>query len=293
MVSFVVEVLNQGLTFGILAIAVTLTYKILDFPDLSVDGSFPLGAVIAAVVLLKWGNIPLALGLAFMGGIGAGWVAGFLHVKLKISNLLSGIVVMTGLYSINLMVANNRSNLPIFNVRTMFTVGQWVESLPAAIQPWVTRFYATFILLIVLFILKYVMDWFLDTKLGFLLRITGDNPQLVIALGEDIGKTKMLGLMISNGIAAFSGAITIQMFRFYDISLGIGIVVVGLASVVLGMSVFGFMKTWKITTLAVLGSIIYRLSLSTALAMHLPPSYLKLVTAVIFVLALEIGRAHV
>ena len=136
MVSFVVEVLNQGLTFGILAIAVTLTYKILDFPDLSVDGSFPLGAVIAAVVLLKWGNIPLALGLAFMGGIGAGWVAGFLHVKLKISNLLSGIVVMTGLYSINLMVANNRSNLPIFNVRTMFTVGQWVESLPAAIQPW-------------------------------------------------------------------------------------------------------------------------------------------------------------
>ena len=134
------------------------------------------------------------------------------------------------------------------------------------------------------------MDWFLETKLGFLLRITGDNPQLVIALGEDIGKTKILGLMLSNGIAAFSGAIAMQMFRFYDISLGSGIVVVGLASVVLGTSVLGFMKSWKITTLVVLGSILYRLSISVALALKLPPSNLKLITAIIFILALVLNN---
>ena len=290
MLSFGIEVLNQGLAYGVLAIAVTLTYKILDFPDLSVDGSFPLGSVIAAVVLLKWGSIPLALLLAFIGGLGAGLLTGFLHVKLKISNLLSGILVMTGLYSINLMIADNRSNLPIFNVKTMFTVGAWVEKLPQELQPWVTKFYSTLILLIVIVLLKLVMDWFLETKLGFLLRITGDNPQLVIALGEDIGKTKILGLMLSNGIAAFSGAIAMQMFRFYDISLGSGIVVVGLASVVLGTSVLGFMKSWKITTLVVLGSILYRLSISVALALKLPPSNLKLITAIIFILALVLNN---
>lgn len=290
MLSFGIEVLNQGLAYGVLAIAVTLTYKILDFPDLSVDGSFPLGSVIAAVVLLKWGNIPLALFLSFIGGLGAGLLTGFLHVKLKISNLLSGILVMTGLYSINLMIANNRSNLPIFNVRTMFTVGSWVERLPLDLQVWVIRFYPSLVLLLVIVVLKLVMDWFLETKLGFLLRITGDNPQLVIALGEDIGKTKILGLMLSNGIAAFSGAIAMQMFRFYDISLGSGIVVVGLASVVLGTSVLGFMKSWKITTLVVLGSILYRLSISVALALKLPPSNLKLITAVIFILALVLNN---
>ncbi len=290
MLSFGIEVLNQGLAYGVLAIAVTLTYKILDFPDLSVDGSFPLGSVIAAVVLLKWGNIPLALFLSFIGGLGAGLLTGFLHVKLKISNLLSGILVMTGLYSINLMIANNRSNLPIFNVKTMFTVGSWVENLPQDLQVWVIRFYPSIVLLLVIIVLKLVMDWFLETKLGFLLRITGDNPQLVIALGEDIGKTKILGLMLSNGIAAFSGAIAMQMFRFYDISLGSGIVVVGLASVVLGTSVLGFMKSWKITTLVVLGSILYRLSISVALALKLPPSNLKLITAIIFVLALVLNN---
>lgn len=290
MVTLISDVLVQGLAYGILAIAITLTYNILDFADLSVDGSFPLGAVIAAMAILNKVPVPIAMGMAFVGGSLAGALTGLLHVKLKISGLLSGILVMTALYSINLMVGGSRSNLPVFNEVTLFTLPKWIMTLDPILQPWISRFYPILIVFILVMGLKWGMDWFLSTKLGFLMRITGDNPQLVTALGEDIGKTKIIGLMLSNGIAAVSGSIIMQLFRFYDISMGSGTVVAGLASVVLGITVFSWVKSLKLTTLAILGSILYRLSISVALSLKLPPSYLKLMSVLIFVSAIVINN---
>lgn len=290
MVGFIIDVLVQGLAYGLLAIGVILTYKILDFPDLSVDGSFPLGAVIAAMAITHQVPIPLAMALAFAGGLVAGLLTGWLHVKLKISGLLSGILVMTGLYSINLLVGANRSNVPVFNEKTLFTLGTWSQNFDPIFQVWIQRLYPLMIVLGLVLLMKLSLDWFLSTKLGFLIRITGDNPQLVTSLGEDIGKTKIIGLMLSNGMAAFAGSVVMQLFRFYDISMGSGVVVSGLASVVLGMSVFGWIKSLKLTTLAILGSILYRLSIATALALRLPPSNLKLITALIFIFAIVLNN---
>ncbi len=290
MATLISDVLVQGLAYGILAIAITLTYNILDFADLSVDGSFPLGAVIAAMAILNKVPVPLAMGAAFIGGALAGSLTGLLHVKLKISGLLSGILVMTGLYSINLMVGGNRSNLPVFNEVTLFTIPKWVTTLDPAMVPWVSKAYPIVIVLLLVMGLKWTLDWFLNTKLGFLMRITGDNPQLVTALGEDIGKTKIIGLMLSNGIAAVAGSIIMQLFRFYDISMGSGTVVAGLASVVLGITVFSWAKSLKLTSKVILGSLVYRLSIAVALSLKLPPCYLKLMSVVIFVSAIVINN---
>lgn len=289
MLDFILEVLAQGLAYGVMAIGVTLTYKILDFPDMSVDGSFPMGAVIGAMCLTH--NVPplIAMALAFFGGVLAGYAAGYLHVYLKINNLLSGILVMTGLYSINLMIGQNQSNIPVFNVPTIFTIGPWIDSIPVGMQTWVVKFYPIALLLLLVVIVKLSLDWFLKTKLGFLLRITGDNPQLVIALGENIGKTKILGLTLSNGIAALAGSVVMMLLRYYDITMGSGVVVIGLASVVLGTTVFGKLKSLKITTVVVLGSIFYRLCISFALAMNLPPSNLKLITVLLFIAAIVVN----
>ena len=290
MTNLITDVLVQGLAYGILAIGVTLTYKILDFADLTVDGSFPLGAVIAAVCLINQIPVAAAMALAFMGGACAGVITGIIHVKLKITGLLSGILVMTGLYSINLMVGGNKSNIPVFNQKTIFTMGNWIDLIPPSIQPMFTRFYPILVVLIIVMVLKWIIDWFLTTQLGYLIRITGDNPQLVIALGEDIGKTKIIALSLSNGIAALAGSVIMQLYRFYDISMGSGTVVSGLAAVVLGLTVFSWMKSMKITSIVILGSILYRLSIAIALALKLPPSNLKLMSALIFIGAIMINN---
>lgn len=290
MTNLITDVLVQGLAYGILAIGVTLTYKILDFADLTVDGSFPLGAVIAAVCLINQIPVAAAMALAFMGGACAGAITGIIHVKLKITGLLSGILVMTGLYSINLMVGGNKSNIPVFNQKTIFTMGNWIDLIPPSIQPMFTRFYPILVVLIIVMVLKWIIDWFLTTQLGYLIRITGDNPQLVIALGEDIGKTKIIALSLSNGVAALAGSVIMQLYRFYDISMGSGTVVSGLAAVVLGLTVFSWMKSMKITSIVILGSILYRLSIAIALALKLPPSNLKLMSALIFIGAIMINN---
>ena len=290
MFDFILEVIAQGLAYGILAIGVTLTYKILDFPDMSADGSFPMGAVIAAICLTHNISPVIAMALAFSGGVLAGLVAGYLHVGLKINNLLSGILVMTGLYSINLLIGANRSNIPVFNVPTIFTIGSWSKALSSAQLSLVSSLYPIALLLALVLIVKFSTDWFLNTKLGFLLRITGDNPQMVVTLGEDIGKMKIIGLTLSNGIVAFSGSVIMMLLRYYDITMGSGIVVIGLVSVVLGTTVFGRLKSLKITTLVVLGSIFYRLCISLALAVNLPPSNLKLITVLLFIIAIMVNN---
>lgn len=271
---FFISTLEQGFIFALVALGVFITYKILDFPDLSVDGTFPLGGAVVALSLSKGINPFLALIFAFLSGALAGFITGILHVKLKITNLLSGILVMIGLYSINLRIMG-KPNVQFFNFKTIFSFN---------ISP--------IILLIILALLfKVILDVFLKTKLGFLLRITGDNETLVTSLGIDKDKVKVLGLMLSNALVAFAGGIMAQYSGFSDVGMGPGIVVTGLAAVILGETFLKRVQGVKETTTALIGAMLYKLSISGALSLGLKPTDLKLVTALIVVLVLSMNNA--
>lgn len=269
---FIINILEQGFIFSIMAIGVYITYKILDFPDLSVDGTFALGAAVTASSLLKGINPFTSLILAFIVGCLAGGVTGILHVKLKITNLLSGILVMIGLYSINLRIMG-KANIPLFAQNTIFS----------------SRISPVIIIFIFAILTKVALDLFLKTKLGFVLKATGDNPQMVTSLGIDIGTIKIIGLMLSNGLVAISGSMMAQYQRFSDVGMGTGIIVMGLASVILGESVFKKAHFLLPTTTAILGSILYKASLSLALKLGLPPTDLKLITCIIVIIALSLN----
>lgn len=267
----VINVLEQGLLFGIVAIGVYITYKILDFPDLSVDGTYPLGAAICAALLVKDVNPWLAVLVATIGGAVAGLATALLHVKLKITNLMSGILVMIGLYSINLMVMG-QSNVPLFNTKSVFT-----------------EKYNIITIIIITLLVKIAFDFFLKTKLGNLLIAVGDNEQLVTSLGINKNNIKILGLMISNGLVALSGALTAQYQGFSDASMGTGVVVMGLAAVIIGASIFKKVNFIKYTTVSIFGAIIYKLAIAMALKFGLNPNYLKLMTAIIVIIALSLN----
>lgn len=265
------NVLEQGLLFGIVAIGVYITYKILDFPDLSVDGTYPLGAAICAALLIKDINPYIAVLVATLGGALAGLVTAVLNVKLKITNLMSGILVMIGLYSINLMVMG-QSNIPLFNTRNVFKENNKI-----------------ILILIVVIFIKVLFDLFLKTKLGNLLIAVGDNEQLVTSLGVNKNNIKVLGLMISNGLVAMSGALTAQYQGFSDVTMGTGVVVMGLAAVIIGSSIFKKLSFIKATSLSIFGAIIYKLAIALALKWKLDPNYLKLMTAIIVIVALSLN----
>ncbi len=257
---FVINIIEQGLIYGILAMGIYITYKILDFPDLGVDGTFPMGAAIGAALLTKGMNPYLTIPITFFCGMLAGVVTGLIHVKLKVRDLLSGIVVMTGLYSVNLFIAGT-NNVPLFATETVFnnsmTKGVFGENVPS----WVR----ILILLVIVTVLKLILDWYLGTKSGFLLRAVGDNDTLVTSLAKDKGNVKILGLAISNGLVALSGSIFAQQSRVFDISMGTGTLVVGLASVIMGASIFGKIPFLKSTTAVILGSISYKACVAIAL----------------------------
>lgn len=271
----------QGLIFGLMVLGVYITYRILDFPDLSVDGTFPLGGAVAAALISQGVNPIVATLAAVLAGFAAGGVTGLLHVKLKITNLLSGILVMIGLYSINLRVMG-KSNTPLFGQTTVFSTGVSVMVLA----------------ILLVLIGKLALDLFLKTKTGYLVKATGDNPQLVTSLGMDIGKMKILALMISNGFVALSGALLAQQQGYADVNMGVGVVVTGLASVILGQAIFqkvGFKLSGKsfalkATTMVVLGSLIYRWTIQMALDANLEPTDMKLITAVIVIVALGVNN---
>lgn len=265
----ILNVLEQGLLFGIVAIGVYITYKILDFPDLSVDGTFPLGAAICAALLVKDINPYIAVLIATLGGAVAGLVTALLNVKLKITNLMSGILVMIGLYSINLMIMG-KSNIPLFNAKSIFKENNKI-----------------IVILIVVLVIKVLFDLFLKTKLGSLLIAVGDNEQLVTSIGVNKNNIKILGLMISNGLVALSGALTAQYQGFSDVTMGTGVVVMGLAAVIIGSSILKKISLIKATTLSIFGAIIYKLAIALALKWKLDPNYLKLMTAVIVIVALS------
>jgi putative tryptophan/tyrosine transport system permease protein len=269
---FLINVLEQGFIFAIVSLGVYITYKILDFPDLSVDGTFPLGAAVAATCLMKNVNPYAACFLALAAGCLAGFVTGILHVKLKITNLMSGILVMIALYSINLRIMT-KSNVPLFNMSTIFSG----NTMP--------------IIIIVIFSIgvKIVLDLFLKTKLGFVLKAVGDNEQLVTSLAVNKDVIKVIGLMLSNGLVALSGAMMAQYQGFADVGMGTGTVVMGLAAVIIGESIFGRLNAVKATTSAILGALIYKAAIAGALEIGLAPTDLKLVTAVIVVIALSLN----
>ena len=266
----ILNALEQGLLFALVAMGVYITYKILDFPDLSVDGTFPLGASISAAMLVRGINPWVTILVATLGGACAGAITGFLHVKLKISNLMSGILVMMGLYSINLRIMG-KSNIPLFNTNHIFK-NPAINSI--------------FIILAIVILVKVVLDLFLKTKTGFLLVAVGDNEQVVSSLGVNKNIVKVLGLSISNALVALSGALTAQNQGFSDITMGTGIVVMGLAAVIIGTSIFGKLSMIKVTTLSVFGAIIYKLVVAIALWMKLNPNDLKILTAILVAIAL-------
>lgn len=290
---FMLDVLVQGLAYGILAIGVLLTYQVLDYADLTVEGSFPLGAAAGAICITNGWNPFVSLIIAFIAGIIAGYATGFLHVKFKISSLLSGILVMTALYSINLIVAGNVSQINLFTYDTMFTYGDGIAStlgLSGGAAETFIRFWPVFILLVLALAMKFMLDWFLSTKYGFLMRITGDNPQLIATLGKDIGWIKMNGLAISNGYAALSGAVVAQLLRSFDAQMGAGMIVLGLASVIMGVTLFKRFKFVSFTFSVILGAITYRLAIAVSLKLGLPPTYLRLMMALIFIAVLILGN---
>lgn len=269
---FWLKVLEQGLIFAVMAMGVDLSYRVLDFPDLSVDGSFPLGAAVAAAAIISGVNPVIATFLAVLAGAGAGICTGLLHVRLGVTNLLSGILVMTGLYSINLRLMG-RANLPLFKVPTIFS---------GRIPPWV-------IIAAIALAVKISLDLFLATRSGLLLKATGDNPHMVASLGVTVGTTKAIGLTVSNGLVALSGAIMAQYQGFADVSMGQGTIIIGLAAIILGQAFFARAKRLRATTVALVGTIAYRTCIATAIHLGLPPTDLKLVTALLVIGAIALA----
>ena len=307
MTTIIFGIFEEGLVYAIMALGVYITYKILDFPDLSVDGTFPLGAALTAIGIADGlafiGTVDpaLALLLSFGAGALAGCVTGLIHVKLKVRDLLSGIIVMTALYSINLRIAG-RSNLPIFSKDTIFSNPFLTGTVPEALSPYVV----TIILFVIVLACKLLLDAYLKTRSGYLLRAVGDNDVLVTSLAKDKGMVKIVGLAIANGFAALAGSVYCQQKGFFDISIGTGTIVIGLANVIIGTQLFkrfGFVKS---TTAVIIGSIIYKACVSLALLLNdvhvnlgvirftisVTASDLKLITAILFLIILVLSSSR-
>lgn len=285
----VLSTVEQGLIYAILALGVYITYKILDFPDLSVDSTFPLGAAVTATMITNGVHPLLTLPASMLAGALAGAVTGIIHVKCRVRDLLSGIIVMTGLYSLNLRVAQDKANLPIFGTDTLFKNG-----LTAALPDAVADYAPVLILLALVVLCKLCMDWFLRTRAGYLLRAVGDNPTVVTALAKDGGMVKIQGLAIANALVALSGCVMCQYQRFFEISMGTGAIVIGLASVIIGTNLFKNLSFLRATSAVVIGSILYKACVAIALSSGLlpKPQDMKFVTAVLFLLILALGEVR-
>lgn len=260
------SILIQGLIYSLMALGVYITYSILDFPDLSVDSTFPFGAAVTAAAILAGVPAWLTLPLAFLAGALAGTVTGLIHVKLKVRDLLSGIIVMTGLYSINLIVAGNKANLPIYSQETIFE-----NEMTSALSNRTFDITVAVILFVIVLIVKLLLDLYLKTRSGLLLRAAGDNETLVTALAKDKGTVKIIGLALANGLAALAGCVFCQQQGFFEISVGTGTIVTGLASVIIGTKLFAKLGFLRTTTAVILGSILYKAC--TSLAMNVAQNF--------------------
>ena len=278
MEQLIIGVFEQGFIYAIMALGVYITYKILDFPDLSVDSTFPLGAAVTTVMLSSGKNPLLALIAATAAGAIAGMVTGIIHVKFKVRDLLSGIIVMTGLYTLNLRIVGGSANVPLFNYNSVFDNDFINGIFPEVLAPYKT----VIIIFIIMIIAKVLLDLYLKTK------SVGDNETIVTSLAKDSGFVKIVGLAISNGLVALAGSVMCQQQRFFEISMGTGTIVIGLASVIIGTNVFKG-NLLKATTAVVIGSVIYKACVAIAIEVGLPATDLKLITAVLFLIILIIS----
>ncbi len=279
--SIIIGVMEEGLIYAIMALGLYITYKILDFPDLSVDGTFPMGAAVTAMLILKGVHPALTLVLSFAAGLLAGCITGLIHVKLKVRDLLSGIIMMTALYSINLRIAG-KANLPIFSKETIFENTFLDAAVPEALDPYLV----CIILFVIVLLCKILLDLFLKTRAGYLLRAVGDNEVLVTSLAKDKGMVKILGLALANGFVALAGCVYCQQKGFFEVSTGTGTMVIGLASVIIGTKLLKRFHGVKATTAVIFGSIVYKACVSLAIALGMVASDLKLITAVLFLIIL-------
>ena len=266
-----------GVIYAIMALGVFLSFRTLNMPDLTVDGSFVLGAAFSAVFCTA-GHPFAGIILALAAGALAGCVTALLHTKLKIQPILSGILTMLALYSINLKVMGGRANIPLLNQKTAFTLPGWMADFDYA---------ALTISLILLLAVMLALYLFLKTKIGLVLRATGDNEQMVRALGVSTDLTKLIGLALANALVGLSGALIAQYQSFADVGMGIGMVIIGLASVIIGEAVFGTANLLRRLAAVILGAVLYRLVIAFALELGMPPTDLKLISAVIVCAALS------
>lgn len=279
--ALILSVFEQGFIYAILALGVYITYKILDFPDLSVDSSFPLGAAVSAVMIKAGINPYITLPTAFIAGGIAGLATGIIHVKFKVRDLLSGIITMTMLYSVNLHIAGGQANIPIFSDDTVFTL--------SPIRDKAGSFNTVIVIFVITLVCKIVMDLYLNTKSGFLLRAVGDNETVVTSLAKDKGTVKIVGLVIANALVALAGSVMCQQQRFFDISMGTGTIVIGLASVIIGTNVFGKLSFLKATTAVIIGSVIYKACVAIAITCGMAAIDMKLITGALFFVILIIS----
>ena len=282
--TLVISVFEQGMIYAIMALGMYITYKILDFPDMTVDGSFPLGASLSAVLISQGMNPYLTLLLSFAAGLMAGTITGLIHVKLKVRDILASIIMMTALYSVKLRIAG-KANLPIYNYDNIYNNSLTNHLLGGALSPYKNLI----IIAIIVVIVKCVLDWYLKTKSGYLLKAVGDNETLVTSMGIDKGKIKILGLAIANGLVSLSGSMFAQQQRFFDASMGVGTAVIGLASVIIGTALFGQISVFGFSISVILGSILYKGCVAAAIRIGLQSTDLKLVTAVLFLLILVLS----
>lgn len=276
MLNIILGIFEEGFLYGIMALGVYITYKILDFPDLSVDGTFPLGGAVTVVLIILGVNPFLTLFISFLVGALAGAVTGFIHVRFKVRDLLSGIIVMTALYSINLRIAG-KANVSIFSKASIFE-NELFGKIPDSFK----NFIVVILLGLITLLMKLLLDFYLKTKSGFLLRAVGDNPVLVTALAKDQGKIKIIGLALANGFVALAGCIFTQKNGFFEISMGTGTIVIGLASVIIGLNIFKNLPFIKATTAVIVGSIIYKACVAMAIYFGMAPSDLRLITSLLF-----------
>lgn len=296
----------QGLGFGAVALGVYLTFRVLDFPDLTIDGSFPMGAAVASAMILNGYEAYATLPLAFIIGALAGAATGLIHTSLKINGLLASILVLTGAFTINLRIMG-QSNIPLLNTETIFTPYRpffrelFIERWDNAWLRVHSNVMAIVIFLAIIVVLKLALDWFMHTELGLAVRATGDNPQMIRALGVNTERMKILGLALSNGMVGLSGALLAQYQGFADVNSGAGLIIAGLAAVIIGETLFGRKSVARATAAVVLGMIVYRLAIAVALTVNFPipgrdtpfrmeATDVKLATALLVLIALAIPR---
>jgi putative ABC transport system permease protein len=277
----------EGLIYSIMALGVFFTFRILDFPDLTVDGSFPMGAVIMAMSIKSGISLPIGLLLSLTGGILAGFVTAAIHNYLKVPHLLAGILTMTMLYSINIRILGGKANLPLLRVETIMTK---VSNLTQDYIPEEVAYLVFFV--VVVLIIKSLMDIFFHTDMGLVFGALGNNQQMVITQGVNPAVMKLIGVGLSNGLVALSGAFAAQYQGFADINLGQGIVVSGLASVMLGEFLLKSEKISILTLRVVLGAILYKaimyLGRYYGYYVNLTPNDLKLLSGVLIIVSLII-----